>query len=101
MQGRGESPNRQDVERGGVWTIGTGLGNERFTSGPLTRINNLTSGQIYTSVLEKERRGDYLGKNVQVIPIVTDDIKSRIRESAASGQAAVLFTGMGGSPRDL
>ena len=45
---------------------------ERFTSGKLSRFNNLTSGQIYESVIRKERRGDYLGKTVQVIPHVTN-----------------------------
>jgi CTP synthase len=74
---------------------------ERFTSGPLTRINNLTSGQIYTSVLEKERRGDYLGKTVQVIPHVTDEIKSRIREVAATGKADVIITEIGGTTGDI
>src|SRR5881392_1441824 len=51
---------------------------ERFTNVTLTRLNNLTSGQVYQKVLDKERRGDYLGKTVQVIPHVTDEIQSRI-----------------------
>src|SRR5882672_2427706 len=55
---------------------------ERFTSSKLSRKNNLTSGQIYEAVLAKERRGDYLGKTVQVIPHVTDEIKSRIQRLA-------------------
>ena len=53
---------------------------ERFTNCVLSRHNNLTSGQVYESVILKERRGDYLGKTVQVIPHVTDVIKDRIRE---------------------
>jgi len=53
---------------------------ERFTNCVLTRYNNLTSGQVYETVILKERRGDYLGKTVQVIPHVTDVIKDRIRE---------------------
>src|ERR1700719_181560 len=53
---------------------------ERFTSAKLTRKNNLTTAQIYEAVLGKERRGDYLGKTVQVIPHVTDEIKQRIRQ---------------------
>ena len=51
---------------------------ERFTSGKLSRLNSLTSGQVYESVIQKERRGDYLGKTVQVIPHVTNEIKERI-----------------------
>ena len=51
---------------------------ERFTHVKLTRMNNLTSGQVYQTVLDKERRGDYLGKTVQVIPHVTDEIQHRI-----------------------
>ena len=53
---------------------------ERFTSGVLSRMNNLTTGQVFDSVIKKERRGEYLGKTVQVIPHVTDEIKSRIRQ---------------------
>ena len=53
---------------------------ERFTNCVLSRHNNLTSGQVYESVINRERRGDYLGKTVQVIPHVTDEIKARIRE---------------------
>ena len=74
---------------------------ERFTSGALGRLNNLTSGQVYTSVLEKERRGDYLGKTVQVIPHVTDEIKNRIREVAAGGKADVIITEIGGTTGDI
>jgi len=62
---------------------------ERFTSCVLTRANNVTSGQIYESVLANERRGDYLGKTVQVIPHVTDEIKSRIRLLAETSDADV------------
>src|SRR6188508_3708687 len=60
---------------------------ERFTAGKLSRLNNLTSGQVYSNVLAKERRGDYLGKTVQVIPHVTDEIKSRIRAVADKQEA--------------
>jgi CTP synthase len=55
---------------------------ERFTSGKLSRLNNLTSGQVYLNVIQKERRGDYLGKTVQVIPHVTNEIKERIYAGA-------------------
>ncbi len=51
---------------------------ERFTHVKLSRMNNLTSGQVYQTVLDKERRGDYLGKTVQVIPHITDEIQHRI-----------------------
>jgi len=72
---------------------------ERFTSGKLTRFNNLTSGQIYESVIQKERRGEYLGKTVQVIPHVTDEIKDRIRE--AGRDVDVLITEIGGTTGDI
>ena len=55
---------------------------ERFTSGKLSRLNSLSSGQVYESVIQKERRGVYLGKTVQVIPHVTNEIKERIYQSA-------------------
>src|SRR2546422_9526791 len=55
---------------------------ERFQSSKMSRVNNVTSGQIYDAVIQKERRGDYLGGTVQVIPHVTDEIKGRIRRAA-------------------
>src|ERR1700727_531109 len=55
---------------------------ERFTNAPLSRDCNFTTGKIYLSVIEKERRGDYLGRTVQVIPHVTNEIKSAVRELA-------------------
>ena len=72
---------------------------ERFTSGKLSRFNNLTSGQIYESVIRKERRGDYLGKTVQVIPHVTNEIKERITESGRG--VNVLITEIGGTIGDI
>ena len=72
---------------------------ERFTSGKLSRFNNLTSGQIYESVIRKERRGDYLGKTVQVIPHVTNEIKERIY--AAGEGVNVLITEIGGTIGDI
>lgn len=72
---------------------------ERFTSSKLTRLNNLTSGQIYESVIQKERRGDYLGKTVQVIPHVTNEIKARIYSSAED--VDVLITEIGGTIGDI
>ena len=74
---------------------------ERFTNTTLSRLNNLTSGQVYARVLEKERRGEYLGKTVQVIPHVTDEIKARIREVAEVYQPDVLITEIGGTTGDI
>lgn len=72
---------------------------ERFTSAALTRFNNLTSGQIYEKVLQKERRGEYGGKTVQVIPHVTNEIKQRMRDAGAG--ADVLITEIGGTVGDI
>ncbi len=72
---------------------------ERFTHGELSRFNNLTSGQIYEHVLQKERRGDYLGKTVQVIPHVTNEIKERMY--AAGEGVDVLITEIGGTVGDI
>jgi CTP synthase len=72
---------------------------ERFISQRMTRLNNATSGQIYQTVIQKERRGEYLGGTVQVIPHVTDEIKSRIVE-CAKGQD-VLIVEVGGTVGDI
>ncbi len=73
---------------------------ERFTSGELTRLNNLTSGKVYETVRAKERRGDYLGATVQVIPHVTNVIKERIY--AGGGEDVdVLITELGGTIGDI
>src|ERR1700716_4096956 len=72
---------------------------ERFLSKRMTRLNNTTSGQIYLSVIQKERRGEYLGGTVQVIPHVTDEIKSRII-ACASG-VDVLIVEVGGTVGDI
>src|SRR5512145_2503409 len=53
---------------------------ERFVSTPMSRLNNVTSGQVYDAVISKERKGEYLGGTIQVIPHVTDEIKRRIRK---------------------
>ena len=60
---------------------------ERFTHAPITKDSNYTTGKIYKSVIQKERRGDYLGKTVQVIPHITDEIKMGIRAGAAGADA--------------
>tara|TARA_Y100000588_G_scaffold131453_2_gene144060 strand:+ start:6057 stop:7679 length:1623 start_codon:yes stop_codon:yes gene_type:complete len=72
---------------------------ERFTSGKLSRFNNLTSGQIYESIIKKERRGDYLGETVQVIPHVTNEIKERLQ--LAGEGVNVLITEIGGTIGDI
>jgi CTP synthase len=74
---------------------------ERFTHTNLTRFNNLTSGQVYKTVLDRERAGGYLGKTVQVIPHVTDEIKTRIHEIAAESKADVVITEIGGTTGDI
>jgi CTP synthase len=74
---------------------------ERFTNCILSRHNNLTSGQVYESVILKERRGDYLGKTVQVIPHVTDVIKDRIRELSDASKYDVVITEIGGTTGDI
>lgn len=74
---------------------------ERFTHTKLSRFNNLTSGQVYQAVLEKERRGEYLGKTVQVIPHVTDMIQERIQEVAKITEADVVITEIGGTTGDI
>ncbi len=74
---------------------------ERFTSCVLSRANNVTSGQVYETVLAKERRGDYLGKTVQVIPHVTDEIKGRIQRLAKEQTGDVIITEIGGTTGDI
>ena len=74
---------------------------ERFTSGILSKLNNLTSGQVYETVIKKERKGDYLGKTVQVIPHVTNEIKGRIYEVESKMDADVIITEIGGTVGDI
>jgi CTP synthase len=74
---------------------------ERFTNCVLSRHNNLTSGQVYENVILRERRGDYLGKTVQVIPHVTDEIKNRIREVSDESKADIVITEIGGTTGDI
>ncbi|NCY01436.1 MAG: CTP synthase [Planctomycetia bacterium] len=73
---------------------------ERFTSTPLTRESNYTTGQIYLSVINKERRGEFLGKTVQVIPHVTNEIKEMIR-NLGRGEVDVVITEIGGTVGDI
>src|SRR5881275_2266128 len=72
---------------------------ERFQSSKMRRWNNFTTGQIYESVIKKERRGDYLGGTVQVIPHITDEIKSYIKRGA--GDADVAIVEIGGTVGDI
>ena len=74
---------------------------ERFTNHPTTKANNVTTGKIYKSVIEKERRGDYLGKTVQVIPHITDEIKRRIQLLGQTKQYDVIITEIGGTVGDI
>jgi len=72
---------------------------ERFQSSKMRRSNNFTTGQIYESVIKKERRGDYLGGTVQVIPHITDEIKQHIKRGA--GEAEVAIVEIGGTVGDI
>ena len=74
---------------------------ERFTNIPTSQANNVTTGVIYQSVINKERKGEYLGETVQVIPHVTDEIKHRIKALANKGNFDFLITEIGGTVGDI
>src|SRR5713101_6899707 len=74
---------------------------ERFTHAHLSQSNNWTTGRIYLSVIEKERRGDYLGKTIQVIPHITNEIKEAIRSVTVNGDADVVIAEVGGTVGDI
>ncbi len=74
---------------------------ERFLNTPTSQANNVTTGQVYQSVINKERRGDYLGKTVQVIPHITDEIKSRIRYVGKQNKFDIVITEIGGTVGDI
>jgi CTP synthase len=74
---------------------------ERFTDESLTRASNVTSGQVYAEVIAKERRGDYLGGTIQVIPHVTNEMKRRIGRVAREGGAEVVIVEVGGTVGDI
>ena len=74
---------------------------ERFLNVPTSQANNVTTGRIYQSVIEKERRGEFLGKTVQVIPHITDEIKSRIQILGNSGDYDIVITEIGGTVGDI
>jgi CTP synthase len=74
---------------------------ERFTNAHLSQANNWTTGRIYLSVIEKERRGDYLGKTIQVIPHITNEIKEAVRAVADKDQPDVIIVEIGGTVGDI
>ncbi len=74
---------------------------ERMLNQNLSRLNFCTSGQIFSRVLEKERRGGYLGRDVQMIPHVTGEVKTRLRELAVTSEADILFVEIGGTVGDV
>ena len=74
---------------------------ERFLGVPTSQANNITTGQIYQSVINKERRGDYLGKTVQVIPHITDEIKRRIKLLGTKNKYDIVLTEIGGTVGDI
>ena len=74
---------------------------ERFLNISTSQANNVTTGRIYQSVIDKERRGDYLGETVQVIPHITDEIKYRIRLLALNGEYDFIITEIGGTVGDI
>jgi CTP synthase len=78
------------------------LGNyERFIDINLTQDSNVTSGQIYSAVIAKERRGDFLGGTIQVVPHVTNEIKNRFKRLAEKSKADVILIEVGGTVGDI
>ncbi|MDD1776005.1 MAG: CTP synthase [Candidatus Methanomethylicus sp.] len=74
---------------------------ERFLDINLPKFNNITTGQVYASVIEKERKGEYLGQCVQIIPHITDEIKNRIKSAAKMAGSDVLLVEIGGTVGDI
>lgn len=74
---------------------------ERFLNRATSQANNVTTGRIYQTVIEKERRGDYLGKTVQIIPHITNEIKRRIKLLGSSGKYDIIITEIGGTVGDI
>jgi CTP synthase len=74
---------------------------ERFTHAKMTKFNNATTGQVYNAVINKERRGDYLGKTIQVIPHITAEIKERIKKVAEVSGADIVIVEVGGTVGDI
>lgn len=74
---------------------------ERFLNVPTSQANNVTTGRIYQSVIDKERKGEYLGKTVQIIPHITDEIKERIQILGKTGKFDIVITEIGGTVGDI
>ena len=74
---------------------------ERFLDTPTSQANNVTTGRIYQSVIDKERRGEYLGKTVQIIPHITDEIKERVQILGNTGEFDIVITEIGGTVGDI
>lgn len=74
---------------------------ERFLNVPTSQANNVTTGRIYQSVIDKERRGEFLGKTVQVIPHITDEIKERVKLLGSNGEYDIIITEIGGTVGDI
>ena len=74
---------------------------ERFLNVPTSQANNITTGRIYQSVISKERQGMYLGKTVQVIPHITDEIKENIKFLGSKGEFDIIITEIGGTVGDI
>ncbi|UMY64892.1 MULTISPECIES: CTP synthase [unclassified Flavobacterium] len=74
---------------------------ERFLNVPTSQANNVTTGRVYLSVIEKERRGEFLGKTVQVVPHITNEIKSRMQQLGHSGDFDIVITEIGGTVGDI
>jgi CTP synthase len=74
---------------------------ERFLNVPTSQDNNVTTGRIYQSVIEKERRGEFLGKTVQVVPHITNEIKERVQQLGKSGKYDIVITEIGGTVGDI
>ncbi|MAH20160.1 MAG: CTP synthetase [Flavobacteriaceae bacterium] len=74
---------------------------ERFLNVPTSQANNITTGRIYQSVIDKERRGEFLGKTVQVIPHITDEIKERVKLLGDKGDYDIVITEIGGTVGDI
>src|ERR1700741_3056618 len=74
---------------------------ERYLNVPTSQANNVTTGKIYQTVIEKERQGAYLGKTVQVIPHITDEIKRRIKLLGDTGKYEIIITEIGGTVGDI
>jgi CTP synthase len=88
------------TEDGGETDLDLG-GYERFLNINLPKENNITTGQIYQTVIDSERRGDFLGRCVQIIPHVTNEIKNRIRNVAEQSKAEIVLTELGGTVGDI